>query len=107
MAVLTPQAISIDGTTVAFSAAAVGGDSCPPGDRTFVRAKNPTGASITLTVVVPGTEYGEARPDVPIVIPAAGEVSFGPLEPTYADPVSHNVGFTYSAAGLTLAALTI
>lgn len=108
MTLLVPQAISIDGLVPNFVAASAGGDSCAPGDQTFVRAINSTGAAVTITVAVPGSEYGVARADIPVTVPANGEAAFGPLVTDLADPTTHDVSWTYSAsAGITVGAFTI
>ena len=108
MSTLVPQAININGLAPAYAAAAAGGDAVAPGDRTFLHFKNTTGAAITVTVAVPGAEYGVNRADVPVIVPATtGDRMVGPLPNDLRDPITGLVAITYSAAGLTVAALTL
>ena len=95
MATLAPQQIPVTGFTPTFAAASAGGDACNPDDRCFLRVKN-AGSQITLTVVVPGTTYAQANPDVAVVIPATtGDVSIA-LPAALADPSTGLVSWTYS-----------
>jgi len=102
MAFLAPQQVPVTGITPTFTAAAAGGDSCSPDDRVFLRVKN-SGASATVTLAVPGSDYGQANPDVAVVVPATtGDVLIA-LPPGLADLSTGLVSWTYSAA----AALTV
>jgi len=103
MATLAPQQVLVTGTTPVFGAANAGGDACNPDDRVLLRVKN-TGAQITLTVVVPGSSYFQANPDVAVTIPATtGDVSID-LPASLVDPATGLVSWTYSAvAGVTVA----
>ena len=102
MAYLAPQQVPVTGITPAFVAASAGGDSCQPDDRILLRVKN-TGASATVTIVVPGADFGQANPDVAVTIPATtGDVLID-LPPGLADLTTGLVSWTYSAA----AALTV
>jgi hypothetical protein len=108
MAALPIQAVKLSGLGAVYSAASAGGDACRPGDRTFLHLKNAAVAPTTVTIAVPGTEYGVARADVPVVIPASSERFVGPLPRDLADPNTGLVALTYSAVlTLTVAALTI
>jgi hypothetical protein len=104
MTFLAPQQIAVTGTTIAYVAASAGGDSASPDDRTFLRVKNGSGASINVTLIVPGSTYGQANPDPVIAVPAAGEVSID-LPPGMADPASGLVSWTYSLATTVTVAL--
>lgn len=107
MSVLIPQSIGIGGLGAVYTAAAAGGDQVNPGDRTFLHVKATTTA-ITVTVVVPGNEYGVARADVPVAIAAGADRFIGPMARDLADPTTGHVGVTYSAVtGVTIAALTL
>ena len=43
----------------------------------MLRVKNGSASSITVTVVVPGSTYGQANPDVPVVVAAGTEAAIG------------------------------
>lgn len=99
MALLTVQNSSILGTQITFAAAAGGGDTLAPNDHAYLHVKNGAGAPITVTVVVPGnTKYGQAAPDVPVVVTNATEKVIGPFPPDLGDPTTGLVGITYSSA---------
>jgi len=104
MAFLAPQQIAVTGTTVTYAAASAGGDSCNPDDRVFLRVKNGSGASINVTILVPGSTWGQANPDPVIAVPAAGEVSID-LPSGLADPATGLVSWTYSAVTTVTVAL--
>lgn len=97
MALIAAQQLAITGVTPTFAAATGGGDTIAPDDRTFLRLKNGSGGAITATIVVPGTTYGQANPDVAVNIPATtGDVLIGPLVPALADPSTGLINVTYS-----------
>ena len=80
MALLATQTISVLGITPAYSAAAGGGDTFTPTDRTYVHIKNAGVGSITATIVTPG----EAAPNIPIadvavVVANGAEAIIGPF----------------------------
>lgn len=96
MAVLAVQQSSINGKIVAFTAADAGGDSFSPGDRVALQVRNGSAGLITVTVVVPGTQYGQARPDIPVSIAAGAHASIGPFPADVADPDDGLVDVLYS-----------
>lgn len=108
MALIAPQQIAITGTTPTFAAASGGGDTVAPDDRAFLRVKNASGGAITVTVVVPGTTYGQNNPDVAVNVPATtGDVLIGPLVPALADPTGV-ISITYSGVtSLTVAVVKV
>lgn len=108
MATLNALSVGITGlVNPVYAAAAAGGDDVAPGDTRFVHVKNGAAASVTVTVVVPGTEYGQQKPDVPVAIPAGGSAFIGPLTHDLAG-VNGRVALTYSAsASVTLLPLDI
>jgi hypothetical protein len=108
MALLATQQIQITGPAITLVAAAGGGDTVTPSDRTFLWVKNGSGSPITVTVVTPGTYYGQAIADVPISVPATtGERMIGPLDFRLAD-TNQVVSITYSGVtSLTVAAVRI
>lgn len=106
MAIYAYQALAITGTAPSYGAVAAT-DSVAPNPHGFIHVKNGGGVSTTVTVIVPGTQYGQARPDVAIVI-AAGADRFIPMTFTdLADPADGLIDITYSpTASVTAAALT-
>ena len=79
MALLTRQAPSLYGTTITYAAATAGGDTFGWIANGVLRVKNGSASSITVTVVVPGSTYGQANPDVPVVVAAGVEVAIGTI----------------------------
>lgn len=74
MAALTIQQVQVTGTELT----AIGNH-----DATL-HAINGSGGSITVTVAVPGSRYGQANPDIAVAIPA-GEERMIKLLPDFAD----------------------
>jgi hypothetical protein len=109
MALLATQQIQITGPAITLTAAAGGGDTVSPSDRTFLWVKNASGSPITVTVVVPGVYFGQNLPDSGVSVPATtGERMIGPLDQRLADPTTQVVGITYSGVtSLTVAAVRI
>ncbi len=109
MALLATQQIGFAGTATTLTAAAGGGDTVSPDDRTFLWVKNASGGAITVTVVIPGTYIGQNLPDVAVSVPATtGERFIGPLTRQIADPTTGVVNITYSGVtSLTVAAVRI
>lgn len=98
MAALTTQKVAVTGTSVTFAAASAGGDTFTGGTRGVFHVKNGSGSPITATIVVPGnTAYGQAQPDIPVVVPATtGHAMVGPFDAGMLDG-NGNVSVTYSA----------
>lgn len=107
MALLAHQQVQITGPAISLASAAGGGDTVVPDDRLFLWVKNASGAPITVTVVVPGTYFGQALPDVAVSVPATtGERLIGPLDRRLADPSTGLINITYSGVtSLTVAAV--
>jgi hypothetical protein len=109
MAALTTQAIIRAGLTPSFASAAGGGDTFNPDLDTYLRVKNASGSSITVTVVTPRTDpVGNAVADTTFTVPATtGDVIAGPFPAEiYADPVTGVANITYSGVtSLTIAVL--
>jgi len=96
VALLNTQQVGITGTTPAYGAVA-SSDTIIPDDRSFLIVKNASGSADTCTVVIPGTEYGQARPDVAVTVPATnGERWIGPFTADMADPATGLVTVTHS-----------
>lgn len=79
MATVSLDRIQATGTDPTYNAASAGGDKVPPGDDVALHVKNGSGASITATVVTPGTVAGQAIGDVDVAVPAGESRFIGPL----------------------------
>lgn len=103
MALLAHQAPKLTGTPVTYSAAAAGGDTMVHTTAGALRVKNASAGAVTVTVVTPGnTRYGQADPDIPVVVSAGTEVAIGPFPDALA--VEGILSVTYSAvASVTVA----
>lgn len=106
---LTPQAVTIVGTTVTFTAADITGNTFSPNSRGMLHVKNGSGGSINATVVIPGNDqYSQPRPDVVVAVPAAAEKAIGPFPLDVADPTTMLVTVNFSAvASVTVALLSV
>jgi hypothetical protein len=78
MAVIAPQQLVVTGLNPTMGAAD-NADEFTPGDDVILYINNGSGASITCTVVTPGTVQGQAVGDVPIVVPAGERRFAGPF----------------------------
>jgi len=108
MALLVPQQVRVDGPNITFGAAGAS-DTVQPDDRVMLVYKNTNAATRDIVVVVPGTTFGQANPDVTNTIAATtGEEYIGPMVGALADPTTGLITVTTSAqAGLTVAAVRI
>ena len=104
MALLTTQQVGITGTAPTFGAVAAT-DTIVPDDRAMLVVKNGNASADTVTVVIPGSEYGQARPDVTISVPASGERYIGPFVPDMADPTTGLVTINHSVTATVTCAL--
>lgn len=96
MAVLAYQPPKLAGTTITYTAAAVGGDTFGLTGPGVLRVKNGSASPVTVTIITPGTtRYGQAEPDVPVVVAAGAEAAIGPFPGGLA--VDGVVSVTYSA----------
>ena len=111
MALIAPQLLVETGVAPSFAAATGGGDTCAPGDKTFLVVKNGGGAPITVTLAAfPDTApWGAAIPDPTVSVPAAGERWIGPLRgSSYANASTGLVGISYSGVtSVTVGVFTI
>lgn len=97
MATLTSQVIGQAGTAIAFVGASAGGDQCATGSDVKFLVKNDSGASVTATLVTPGTVDGDlAIADRTFTI-AANTIGGIPVTDRYRDPVTGLASITYSA----------
>lgn len=109
MALLATQQVQITGPAITHAAAASGGDTVTPDERTELWVKNAHATlSRTVTIVRPGTSYGQANPDIPVVVPALSERCIGPLGRDLQNTAGVvDVTYSDSAANLTVAAKRI
>lgn len=105
MALLTQQKIDADGVEPIYTAAEGGGDTCVPGEGSFLHYKNGSGGALTVTLVTPGTVAGLAVEDRAIAIPAGDETMFL-VGDEYRNPTTGLASITYSGVTtLTVASL--
>lgn len=108
MADLSYQQSEITGIAVTFANAAAGGDTVAVNARGLLLVRNQDAAAKTVTVVVPGTKYGQALPDVPVAVDAGATAAIGPFPADLADPTTGRVHVTYSAVtSVTVAAVLV
>jgi hypothetical protein len=95
MALLAYQQPTLAGTVVTYTAAAGGGDTIGYQPAGVLRIKNGGGSPITATITTPGsTRYGQADPDIPVVVTNATEKAIGPFPAELA--VDGIISITYS-----------
>ena len=109
MATLAYQQSAIGGAAVTMAAASGGGDKVAPNKRGALLVTNGDASSKTVTIAVPGnTKYGQANPDVAVVVAAGVTKLIGPFASDLADPTDGKVAITYSAVtSVTVAAVSI
>lgn len=95
MALLAKQQIGITGAAITYSAVAAS-DTVEPDDRAFYHVKA-GGTATTVTVVVPGSQYGQARPDVAVGPLTSTDRFIGPLVADLADPATGLITIQHSA----------
>lgn len=105
MTLLIAQPAAVTGLNAAYTAAAGGGDTIAPAPGLVLHVKNGDAAPKTVTLVRPGTQYGQANPSVAVVIAASPGNQFIRIPPEFADPATGLVSVTYSAATLVTVAL--
>lgn len=99
MATLASQQIAPAGIIPTLAAANSGGDAFVCGANSFLHVKNGSGSSITVTLVTPNSDFGQAIADVTITVAAGAEKLVGPLYPAEFENDSTGLGsITYSAA---------
>ena len=97
VATLVPQFRGIAGGAVTYAAASGGGDSIPYSVRGRLRVKNGSGATITVTLVVPGNnEDGQPNPDPTYAVAASTEWEISNFSPRHINPSTGLIDFTYS-----------
>jgi len=103
MALLSAQTPVITGAAMTYSTPS-SSDTANPGNNVYLHVKT-GGTGTTVTIVVPGTEYGQNRPDVSVVIGTSTDRIIGPLVPDLADPSTGFVTINYSSTTTVTAAL--
>lgn len=108
MALIAAQTPAITGTALNMVAAAGGGDTLRVSGDTYLVVRNGDASSKTVTVVRPGTEYGQANPDIAVAVAAGATTVIGPIPSTFRDTTDDLVDITYSAVtSVTVAALYV
>ena len=109
MATLGYQSSQPTGTALNLVAASAGGDKLPSSDSGALVVRNGGASPVTVTLVTPAqTKYGQADPDVPVVVAAGATTLIGPLPKDLENPSDGLVAFTYSAVtSVTVGAVTI
>jgi hypothetical protein len=98
MAELAYKSAAIAGAVATPAAASGGGDTVRPNENGAVLVTNGDASAKTVTIAVPGnTKYGQADPDVAVVVAAGTSRLIGPLPRDLADPSDGLVHITYSA----------
>lgn len=103
MALLSAQAPNIAGAAMTYSAVN-SSDTFVPGNNVYLHVKT-VGTGATVTVVVPGTIYGQARADVATVLSTNVDRIFGPFVADLADPSTGVVTVSFSATTAITSAL--
>jgi hypothetical protein len=105
MAILTAQALNIDGLAATLTSAAAGGDKFanPSDERTFLRVTNGSGASINVTITkqvaaVNAPGYGSvATADKVVAVAAGASKDIGPFPTALWNDAQNMVNVAYSA----------
>lgn len=98
MAALATQTVGLAGTVATFAAAAGGGDTFLPTNNTWIEVINGSGASITATIVTPGTVTGQAVADIAVAVAAGTTRKIGPFPGSLVARASDGrADITYSA----------
>lgn len=97
MSLRTAVQAQITGAVATPTAAASGGDTFKPGNVTYTVRNEHATLPRTVTIAVPGnTKYGQANPDIEVVVAALTSKAFGPFPDDLADPADGLVHVTYS-----------
>lgn len=108
MALLQPQQIGLGTAVVPVAATVTVGDAAYPDDRAWFEVTNGSGGAINATLVVPGSYFGQALPDVVVSVPAGTTRRFGPLVASLADPNDGQIDLICSAVtSVTIAVVRI
>jgi hypothetical protein len=106
LAVLTVQEVSLTGLSLAFAAAAAGGDEFANTGREYLHVKNASAGDVTVTFdsVAPCNQGYDHN--VAVVVPAGGERIIGKFEPGRFNNSNNRVAVSYSGVtSVTVAAV--
>ncbi len=107
MATLTYTTVSHLGVAPALAAASAGGDKIKTHASGCVVVRNADATATTVTVAVPGAEYGQNRPDYTFVVAAGATAYLGPF-PADLRGTDGLVALTYSkVTALTVGAIAL
>ena len=107
MALVTPQTGNNNGGGAITFATPTTSETFVPGPNIYYLVFT-VGTAITTTLVVPGSLYGQARPDVAYSIGTNSNRLIGPLSSDLADPTTGLVTITHSATtAVTAAAISL
>lgn len=108
MALLQPQQIGLGTAVTPVAATATVGDAAYPDDRAWFEVTNGSGGAVNATLVVPGSYFGVALPDVVVSIPAGQTRRFGPLVSALADQTDGQIDLICaSVTSVTIAVVRI
>lgn len=109
MATLATQTITAGGLSPVYDPAGASGDKARPGKGVFLHVRNGDVASMTVTLVTPGTVDGLAIADRTVTVDAGDEQMIPVPAALYGDPADSGLAaVTYSATtSVTVAALRI
>ena len=102
MALVVPQIPSVSGGAITLATPTTSETFVPGNDMYYVVFT--AGTAITTTVVVPGNQYGQARPDIAHSIGTNSNRIIGPLVTDLADPTTNLVTITHSVTTAVTAA---
>lgn len=105
MALLAPQAVSIVGTTPTYSTVNATDTVKLTSNNLYLHVKNANAGAVTVTVVVPGTKFGQANPDVVVTIAPGAEKFIGSFAGEMVDPTTQLISVTFSPTATVTSAL--
>lgn len=103
MALVQPQVGNNNGGAAITFATPTTSETFVPGPNVWYLVLT-AGTGITTTLVVPGSLYGQARPDVVYTISTSSNRLIGPLTSDLADPTTGLITITHSATTAVTAA---
>ena len=103
MALLTPKNPKITGTAITYSAVNASDTLRYTNTPSCLLVKNGSGGPIDVTVVVPGTTFGQNNPDVVVTVADGAETAIGPFDKAMA--VDGIITVQYSGTSSVTAAL--
>lgn len=108
MAALTTTVVPLTAATVAYTAAAGGGDTCETGAGVLLLVKNGDASSHTVTLATPGVVDGDLAITDRAVTVAAGVEKAIPVTSRYRNPSTGRAAITYDAVtSMTVAVIRV